>query len=136
MESTTFDGQAWLEQLRAVFLVPTQITCRTTNSTEGSVYDYFAISTLLATKVMPPKVHEAGGLPVHLPVHLPILNGHRKVWLRVPVEPKQMPKGPHIGCSRPPSRWDDTMQVVLSVSSEPELRYAWDLVLSGIEAEI
>ena len=28
------------------------------------------------------------------------------------------------------------MRLVLSVSSEPELRHAWDLVVSGIEAEI
>eukprot|EP00959_Pyramimonas_sp_CCMP1952_P093955 1965499-Pyramimonas_sp.AAC.1 len=55
MLSATFDGQAWLQQLRAMFLVPTQTTCFTTNASESSAYDYFVISDRLFTKVSPPE---------------------------------------------------------------------------------
>eukprot|EP00959_Pyramimonas_sp_CCMP1952_P260190 5440098-Pyramimonas_sp.AAC.1 len=75
-------------------MVPEQVTCRTTNSVEGKIYDYFLVHSNLAAFIEPPDVLAAAGQPTHAPVALSIRAVPKQIWLRAPVEPKQLPKLP------------------------------------------
>ena len=56
--------------------------------------------------------------------------------MRVPVEPRQLPKGPSMGCSRFPTDWVPVMQAVEEAHDQEALQHAWDMVLMAVEVEL
>eukprot|EP00959_Pyramimonas_sp_CCMP1952_P302049 6320325-Pyramimonas_sp.AAC.1 len=58
-------------------------------------------------------------LPAHTPVVIPFSGTDQDTWLRLPVEPRQLPKGPRIGCSRYPSEWTPIMTAIEDAVGQP-----------------
>eukprot|EP00959_Pyramimonas_sp_CCMP1952_P307610 6438703-Pyramimonas_sp.AAC.1 len=67
MSANVIGSQEGVAQTNASMMVPSQVACRTTNSVEGKIYDYFLVHSNLAAITEPPDVLAAAGLPTHAP---------------------------------------------------------------------
>eukprot|EP00959_Pyramimonas_sp_CCMP1952_P013127 277519-Pyramimonas_sp.AAC.1 len=94
------------------------------------------VHSKLAAIIEPPDALAAAGLPTRAPDVLSIRAEPKKIWLRVPVEPKQLPKLPKQGCSRYPMNWDHVMDTILRAHDDDTLKMVWDAVVTGVEFEI
>eukprot|EP00959_Pyramimonas_sp_CCMP1952_P436423 9138654-Pyramimonas_sp.AAC.1 len=105
-------GQQWLEQIQAVFSVPAGGARRVHKEAEGRTYDWLLLNQALASRAGAPVILDDRIPPAHSPVAIPCAKTDNDIWLRLPVEPRRLPKGPHVGCSRYPVNWVPVMRAI------------------------
>eukprot|EP00959_Pyramimonas_sp_CCMP1952_P310841 6505168-Pyramimonas_sp.AAC.1 len=119
-----------------MFWVPAGATCRFHKEAEGRTYDWLLLSQALASRVGAPMILDDKIPPTHSPVAIPFAKTDNDIWLRLPVEPRQLPKGPNVGCSRYPVNWVPVMRTIEDVDGQASLQHAWDMTLMAVEQEL
>ena len=129
------DKHDWMPMVKSFPMVTKTPTC--IKHMPGTYIDYFVVcQNLLPRMDDEVKVDVGTNLWPHRPASIGIRTADTPIWARILAEPRPIPNGTPIGCSRPPWQWKQVLACVSRVRDRKRLANAWDLVLEGLEQEL